>query len=79
MKKMVLVPDNWACSIEECPPGPFAYFYCEENNPESVPNTFLGFKSQYHTNGKIDAYCVSGGVYCGTGKVIPLVVKWEEE
>lgn len=71
MKKMMLVPDGFACSIEECPPGPFAYGTGIEYS--------LGFKSEYKTKqGKIEAYCESGEFYCGEDKVIPLVVRWEE-
>lgn len=76
MKKMYLVPNNWNCTIEECPPGPFA-FMAEGAEGQDV---HLGFKSEYRTEtGKVEAYNVAGEFFCGEGKVIPLVVKWEEE
>ena len=53
MKRITIVPEGWACMIEECPPGFFWY------------DNALGFKSEYSTKRPdgtytMDAFCDSG-------------------
>lgn len=72
MKKLVMVPNNWSCSLEECPPGFFVY----ENS--------LCFKTEYHrSNGQVNAFNEAGEYfYCEDDqKVIiqPVIPVWEEE
>lgn len=67
MKKLVLVPDGWPCSLEECPPG---LFLSENKN--------IGLKSEYRPNGKVEAFCDSGEYFCGEGQVQPLRYYWED-
>lgn len=47
------MPDGWACKLEECPPGLFVY------------EGFLGLKTQYHPNGKMEVYCNNGDAFWG--------------
>lgn len=71
MKKLVLNPDGWPCTLAECPPG--AFLHSEKH---------LGFKSEYHTStGKIEAYNEAGEFYCGDPKdlVQPLLPEWLED
>ena len=39
MKRLVLMPNGWACTLEEGPPGLFIF------------NKQVCFKSEYHNNG----------------------------
>lgn len=49
MKRLVIVPDGWPCSLAECRPG---HFVCDE---------ILGFKTEYReSDGKIQAYNEAG-------------------
>lgn len=75
MKRLVLEPSGWQCTLEECPAGLFVY----ENT--------VGFKSEYRTNGIIEVFCDSGEVFWGgvnstkeRDKLIvqPVVTEWEE-
>jgi len=76
MKRMVVNPDGWPCTFNECPPG---FFVFEDN---------LYLKSEYRSEDKSDAYCESGEYFWGgTGgdvkkrgalKVQPVIVEWEE-
>jgi len=67
-KILKLVPTDFECSIEECPPGFFLYI-----------NKEVGFKSEYTADGgKPEAFCSSGEYYHGTQSVIPLTEVWEE-
>lgn len=53
MKQLVLVPNGWACSYAECPPGFF------------VNNGQLCFKSEYSEDGRPEGYNSAGEFYCG--------------
>lgn len=70
MKRLVMVPDGWPCKFSECRPGHFLFM-----------DKYLGFKSEYHTNNKSDAYNEAGEFYCGDrdGLVQPVDPVWEEE
>lgn len=48
MKRYVIVPDGWPCTLAACPPGSFVY------------RDALCFKSEYRTDGNIEAFCESG-------------------
>ena len=72
-KKLVIIPDEWTCSLGSCPPG---FFVFEEE---------LCFKTEY---GHCEVYCKSGETFWGgtnTSKnrdkliVQPVIVRWEEE
>lgn len=76
ISSVTLVPNGWPCSLEECPPGPFAKGDC------------IGFKTEYgstrHVDGVLkvtnlpDVYCLeSGEAYCGGDPVLPLRVVFE--
>lgn len=76
MKILVLKPEGWSCSLDECPSGLFLY------------NDNVCFKTEYHTtDGLVEAYCESGEVFVGgvSSKerdnliVQPLVSEWDEE
>ncbi len=74
MKQLVLKPNNFPCTLRECPPGPFLF------------NDVPCFKSEYrHNNGRIDAYNQAGEFFCANGEadvnaviVQPLEWFWEE-
>ena len=67
MKKLVLVPVGWPCSLEECPPG--AFLFAEEH---------VGFKSEYRrSDGKPEAFNEAGEAYHGDGPVWSLKPTWE--
>ncbi len=67
MRRLILKPCEFECSIEECPPGLFLH-----------SGHYIGFKSEYAPNGKIEAFNEAGEAFCGDGKVIPLRPEWEE-
>lgn len=49
MKSIAIIPEGWACKIEECRPGYFMY------------KDLLCFKSEYGANeGGIEAFNVAG-------------------
>ena len=54
MKRYVIKPDGWPCTLAACPPGPFVW------------QDSLCFKSEYRTpEGKIEAFCDSGEFFYG--------------
>ena len=81
MKKMIIVPYSWLCTLAECPAG---FFVIDDE---------LCFKTQYPTTlnqvkGQIDAYCFNGSVFWGGTSDIkiraniivqPVVVQWEDD
>jgi hypothetical protein len=56
MKKLLLEPKGWTCSLEECPPGLFV-----------SEDRIVGFKSLYSPDkdGYLDVYEESGDIYPG--------------
>jgi hypothetical protein len=68
MKRLVLKPEGWPCSLQECPPG---YFAAEDGEG-------MGFKNEYTKDGKPEAFNEAGEYWCSTGDVQPLVAEWEE-
>ena len=71
MRRLLIEPRGWLCSLEEAPPGPFI-------NPK-WPN-MLCFKSEYHNeNNKIMAYNVAGEYYGDEGLVQPVEMIEQEE
>lgn len=77
MKRLVLEPDGWPCTLEECPPG---LFLCQKD---------ICFKTEYRTEkGNIESYCDSGEFFWGgcstpddVGKIIvqPMKSLWVDE
>lgn len=77
MKRLELIPNGWACTLDECPPGHFLF------------HEMVGFKSEYRNNeGRIEAYCDTGEAFWGgttkhedTNKLIvqPLTARWIDE
>ncbi len=74
-RRMVIVPDGWPCALSDAPPGFFVF------------QDRLSMKSEYRTDGIVDAYCESGEYFWGMtssvedrAKLIvqPVEVKWEE-
>jgi hypothetical protein len=53
MKRYVIVPDGWPCTLAACPAGSFVY------------QDTLCFKSEYRVCGKIEAFCKSGEFFWG--------------
>jgi hypothetical protein len=71
MKKLIMKPDNWVCTLEECPPGFF------------VVGCNLCFKTEYHKeNGQVKAFNEAGEYFCSEDDrkvmVQPVVPEWEE-
>lgn len=68
MKRLLLKPDGFKCTLEECKPG----LFLSGNN--------LCFKTEYRTepSGRVEAYNGAGEFYCGEGLVQPLVEEWDE-
>lgn len=73
MKKLLIEPAGWPCSLAQCPPGFFVF------------NERLCLKSEY---GIADAYCESGEIFWGGAKtdeerlalqVQPVTYAWKEE
>lgn len=71
MKRLVIKPNIWECSLKECPPG----FFMFKND--------LCFKTEYGEN---EVYCSSGETFWGGAKtkeeiaellVQPCVAIWE--
>ena len=68
MKRLELFPTGFACTLKECPPGPFLH------------GEDLGFKSEYATDrGEPEAYTEAGEFFHGKGLVIPLEARWVDE
>ena len=51
MKKMIIRPTDWECTLKECPPGLF------------MRNGYLGFKTEYGP--EIEVFNESGEVFWG--------------
>ena len=69
MKRLVMKPADFPCTVEDCPPGFFLY------------DEMTGFKSEYYSsNHKVEAYCDTGEAFCYTDEdlVTPLNYVWEE-
>lgn len=75
MKRLLIEPVGWPCTLAECPPGHF------------VHEDALCFKSEYNVS-KIEAFCESGEYFCGgtstkeeRDKLIvqPVESIWEED
>jgi len=77
MKKLVLKPEGWACTLEECPAGLFVF------------NDSICFKSEYRTDeGQLEAYNEAGEFFWGGTKtyseraklvVQPVISEWEDK
>ena len=62
MKRLVVHPEGWPCSYEECRPGLFLY------------GDMIGLKSEYGGDG----YCDSGEAFCAkSDEVQPVTYIWE--
>lgn len=53
MKRYVIVPIGWPCTLAACPAGSFVY------------QDALCFKSEYRSDGNIEAFCESGEFFWG--------------
>lgn len=70
MKKCVIEPDGWECTLAECPPGFFMY------------GNDLCFKSEYGTDkGHAEAFGASGEYFVLGDEIIvqPVHYQWEED
>lgn len=83
MRRLMIEPNGWPCTLKECPPGHFTY------------RDDLCFKTEYRCattasspNGKIEAYCESGEFFVGGADtedareqlvVQPVVAQWIDE
>lgn len=77
MKRLVIKPDGWICTFEECRPGHFL-----------TEGDYLCFKSEYKSDhDKADAYNEAGEYFWGGTtttkernqlKVQPVTPEWEE-
>lgn len=76
-KRLVLKPNGWPCSLEECPPGFF------------MLNESVHFKTEYRTeSGEVEAYVGSSGEFFAGGvsskqeradlEVQPVIYEWED-
>ena len=66
MTKLLIVPDGWPCTLEECPPGPFVTL----DNPN-----LLCFKSEYSqppAHKYPMALNSAGEFFSGEGRVQPV-------
>ena len=64
MRKLLIEPDGWPCTLVECPPGPFI-------NVESPD--MLCFKSEYRNDdNKMMAYNSAGEFYHSDALVQPV-------
>ena len=56
MKRLVIIPVGWPCTLGEAPPGPFI---------DPRHGDLLCFKSEYnHNNGQVMAYNSAGEFFC---------------
>jgi hypothetical protein len=91
MKRLVLEPQGWPCTLEECPPGLFLHrdsvgFKTEYRAMESVgPTNVPGDEVRWRAGRHPDAYCESGEYLCTADPttrdeimVQPLVASWED-
>jgi len=93
MRRLILEPDGWPCSIRECPPGFFLHgdslcFKTEYRQFEAVGSTNVpGPEIRWAMGNNSDVYCSSGESFWGgvTDKeerenieVQPVIAKWEE-
>ncbi len=72
MKRILIVPDGWPCTLEECPPGLFMY------------EGYLNFKTEYRKQRedgawKLEAYCDSGETFCRPDETLVQPVVYVEE
>jgi len=69
MKRLIMKPDGWPCTLRKCRPGHFLFM-----------GKYLGFKSEYYTNNKPDAYNEAGEYFCGNPDELiqPVTPEWEE-
>lgn len=70
MKKLILKPEGWPCSIEECPPGFFVF-----------NDVHVGFKTEYHSGeGGVQAYNEAGEHFVPRKIMVqPVYPVWEGE
>lgn len=79
MKRLVINPEGWPCTLAECPPGHFLF------------GEYLCFKTEYAQEVKGDyfpqSYCETGEFFWGGTKtheersrliVQPVTAEWEE-
>jgi len=91
MKRLVLEPYGWPCSLGDCPPGPFLYentvcFKTEYGAMELVgPANVAGTEIRWTCGLRTDAYNSAGEHFCvghpdERDKILvqPLVAQWEE-
>lgn len=94
MKRMIVEPDGWPCTLEECPPGHFVIdgqlcFKTEYPAHELDPATkgLPGGKLRWIIGNRIEAYNSAGEFFCGGVEaeeeraalmVQPVAVRWEE-
>lgn len=77
MKQLILVPDGWPCSLDECPPGLFVW------------NDHIGFKTSYKADDDAmevysasgDAFWYGGRNYSERSKIIvqPVSAEWIDD
>lgn len=75
MKRLILEPNGWECTLGECLAGLFVF------------DDSICFKTEYRTeNGDMEVYCESGEVFIGSSNskeerdnliVQPVVVHWD--
>ncbi len=73
MKRLLIKPDGWPCTLAECPAGHFIF--------ESDGDKILGFKSDYPRDGaQTDAYNAGGEfIRIGDDEIVqPVFQEWEE-
>ncbi len=66
MLRAIIRPSDWACSVEECPPGHF------------MVDSQLCFKTDYLTDGKPQIFNSAGEMAYFDEQVTPVEVDWEE-
>lgn len=88
MKRLVLEPEGWPCTLRECRPGFFVfdgtelclkteYGAMETVGPVNVP----GSEVRWTVGHRVDAYNSAGERVCASEDVLvqPVVARWEEE
>lgn len=94
MKRLVLEPEGWPCTLRGCPPGFFVHgetvgLKTEYGAMESDgPMGSCGTELHWICGGGVDAYCDSGERFCGGVRsreeaeallVQPVAARWVED
>ena len=81
MRRLIIEPNGWPCTLLECPPGHF--LWTNTGGSFAVRESTLCFKTEYQS----EVFNSAGEYFHGTGKqgdrvedaiVQPVIARWED-